>query len=627
MASEKEVSIIVRVKDEASSQIEKLNASMGSFYSKGLEPATTASKALAVGLLGVGTAAVAFGGMAAKAAMDAQVQMASFDATLKTMGATAISHRDAILESAAAVTKLGFDDEDAAVSIAQLYQRTGDLTKATQYNSLAMDLARAKHMELSEASKMVGMVLSGNGKVLKQYGIEINDNLKPAEALGELQKKLAGQAEAYASTMAGQIDVFKNSWSNFLETVGDKLLPTLTKILEKVNDFVQNTLPKWIDTTRDVVQWLDKHRIVIALVAGAIIGGLVPALYAWATAMIPVIAAFAASAVALAPFLVGGAIVGGLIYGIVMLITHWDMVKQKVIDVWNSIPNNIKTAIEIVLAVLFPFIAVIVLIVKHWDDLKTATIDTWNAITGAIGSAWEFIKNATDLAVRFVAALIVGVFGLMGIDVVAIWQSIVLFLQQAWELIKGVFTAATKILGDSWHLFWTTTSSVLTTVWDSIKNTLQAGWDWILSGFNAFAAPFESAFSGMWERAANTVTSVWQSIENTVKGSINWIIDKINGFIAAVNRVASSGASKLGFSAPQIPEIPHLAKGGIVTKPTIALIGEAGAEAVVPLSRGGMAGAGMGGTIILQGNFYTAPEMAQEYGRYLADEIKRQLRI
>ena len=115
--------------------------------------------------------------------------------------------------------------------------------------------------------------------------------------------------------------------------------------------------------------------------------------------------------------------------------------------------------------------------------------------------------------------------------------------------------------------------------------------------------------------------------ENTVKGSINWIIDKINGFIAAVNRVASSGASKLGFSAPQIPEIPHLAKGGIVTKPTIALIGEAGAEAVVPLSRGGMAGAGMGGTIILQGNFYTAPEMAQEYGRYLADEIKRQLRI
>ena len=42
-----------------------------------------------------------------------------------------------------------------------------------------------------------------------------------------------------------------------------------------------------------------------------------------------------------------------------------------------------------------------------------------------------------------------------------------------------------------------------------------------------------------------------------------------------------------GWSMPTLPEsIPALAKGGIVTRPTLALIGEAGPEAVIPLSRG-----------------------------------------
>src|SRR5690606_33651448 len=38
------------------------------------------------------------------------------------------------------------------------------------------------------------------------------------------------------------------------------------------------------------------------------------------------------------------------------------------------------------------------------------------------------------------------------------------------------------------------------------------------------------------------------------------------------------------------PRIPALAAGGIVTRPTLALVGEAGPEAVVPLDRGGIGG-------------------------------------
>ena len=52
--------------------------------------------------------------------------------------------------------------------------------------------------------------------------------------------------------------------------------------------------------------------------------------------------------------------------------------------------------------------------------------------------------------------------------------------------------------------------------------------------------------------------------------------------------VPGIGGTEFGVN---IPTIPLLANGGIVTSPTLAMIGEAGAEAVIPLSKmGGMGG-------------------------------------
>lgn len=59
---------------------------------------------------------------------------------------------------------------------------------------------------------------------------------------------------------------------------------------------------------------------------------------------------------------------------------------------------------------------------------------------------------------------------------------------------------------------------------------------------------------------------------------------------------------------PHIPDIPKLANGGIVNKPTLSLIGEAGPEAVIPLSKMGNLGGGttvhihVAGSVISQGD-------------------------
>ena len=91
---------------------------------------------------------------------------------------------------------------------------------------------------------------------------------------------------------------------------------------------------------------------------------------------------------------------------------------------------------------------------------------------------------------------------------------------------------------------------------------------------------------------------VWGMMIGIAKTGVNWLIDGINLMVGALNLlnfkvpdwVPLIGGQKIGFS---LPTLPRLAEGGIVTQPTVAMLGEAGPEAVVPLSRGGGVAAGI----------------------------------
>jgi hypothetical protein len=86
-------------------------------------------------------------------------------------------------------------------------------------------------------------------------------------------------------------------------------------------------------------------------------------------------------------------------------------------------------------------------------------------------------------------------------------------------------------------------------------------------------------------------------IAASLKRSVN--IDVI--VTERVNRIVSTISSG----------IPKMASGGIVTGPTLALIGEAGPEAVVPLSQMGNMGNGGGVTINVTGGLATSAEIGQ----------------
>lgn len=110
-------------------------------------------------------------------------------------------------------------------------------------------------------------------------------------------------------------------------------------------------------------------------------------------------------------------------------------------------------------------------------------------------------------------------------------------------------------------------------------------------GFRKFFIDMFGAIKSVAKGVADFIGNIFGSIINTIKGLINGIISVINGVIGAINKISVKipdwvpdpfGGKKIGFN---LSKIPLLAEGGIVDKATLAMIGEAGKEAVVPLER------------------------------------------
>lgn len=246
---------INKVKEGAQTMADKVKGSIAGMNTTIKDMTPQLQKAsLAVGA--VGAAGVLILRDWTEAAAGAEVQMAQFNATMDTMGASGQAAKGALLDAASAAVKLGFDDEDSAVSLATLYQKTGDVNDAMKLNALAMDLARAKSIDLNTATNLVGQVLSGNGRVLKQYGIDIKDSATPMEALGVLSDKVAGQSAAFADTFNGKMAAMGVQIGNLKESLGAALIPIFEQLLavgQKVIDWLNALSPQAIKIIAIVV--------------------------------------------------------------------------------------------------------------------------------------------------------------------------------------------------------------------------------------------------------------------------------------------------------------------------------------------------------------------------------------
>jgi hypothetical protein len=106
-----------------------------------------------------------------------------------------------------------------------------------------------------------------------------------------------------------------------------------------------------------------------------------------------------------------------------------------------------------------------------------------------------------------------------------------------------------------------------------------------------FLKGYLTTVMGFYKKIFNGIASLW------------------NNSIGKISFEFPSWVPGLGGKGFSVPNIPMLAEGGIVTRPTLALIGEAGPEAVIPLNRGGMGAGGI--TVNVTGGLSTSAEIGQ----------------
>lgn len=322
MAAQSILEIVLRAKDEASKKLENFSR---------------VAKTMGTGMTVAGGAITGALGLAVRAAANAGAQMAEFDNILQNTkdavnnltGEVSQGLRQEFIKAGNAAQKFGFDNEDASVAMAKLFQRTGDVDEAMGLHTLAMDLSRAKGIELSQATDMIGMALSGNTKIFKQYGIEVDETKKPLELLAEVQEKVRGRAEAFANTPLGQFEAIKLQFADLAETIGDQLLPVLSQIVEKVKPVLER-VAEWISKNPELTQKI----VLVAAAVGGLLTVLGPILI-----MLPGIIAGFSGVMAVLTILAGpiGILIALIVILGIIFITNKDKIISGAKEIWEQL--------------------------------------------------------------------------------------------------------------------------------------------------------------------------------------------------------------------------------------------------------------------------------------------------
>lgn len=227
----------------------------------------------------------------------------------------------------------------------------------------------------------------------------------------------------------------------------------------------------------------------------------------------------------------------------------WDKYGEDIKHgVWGFVQNTINIFQALYDNILSPIIEPLL---KTFKDLWEGTLkDVFKEVGYFTGT---LISSALEIYNGFIAP-------------------VVIYLT---EILKPVFSLVGKIISGI-------LKGVLGTIGGVAGGIIQA-----LRGIIDFLM---GAFTWNWRRAWDGIKNIFSGISGVLasifKYPINSIILSINSFIKGLNRIRiPNWVPHVGGRGFYIPEIPRLAKGGVVTGSTIANIGEAGREVVLPLDR------------------------------------------
>lgn len=430
-------------------------------------------------------------------------------------------------------------------------------TKAFSKNSIMQALFG------KQAGLMTSIVLGGVSAYEK--------STQAVKKNGEVAKAAAKQE----ATFHGMLEKLKTAAEDLFIKLGQKLLPVMVKLAEKTLTVVNH-----------IITWVQHNQALAKFIGAVVIGGL---------ALVKVI-------------------------GLIRAATEAWVVVQTALDVAMD-----ANPIGVVIVAIIALAAAATYLTLHWRQVGEAFVAVWHGIEDllnasasfirdhvtipimhAFGAAWTFIANAAAKAWHAIAGVWNGVASWFNGRVIqpidrffsAVWRAISDAAGTAWHAIISVWDAVAswftdyviqpieRIFGST----WSNISGAAGNAWNAIVTT----WDAVASWFdNHIIKPIEQLFSSMWNKltlgassAVNAVKSIWGDITGFVGGVVKSVGRSI-GVIGQQAATVTKSVSKIQSVTPSIHQrkIFGLADGGLVTSPTLAVVGEAGPEMVIPLAK------------------------------------------
>jgi hypothetical protein len=374
-------------------------------------------------------------------------------------------------------------DDQLRPALDSLVRGTGDVTKAQDLLTLALDISAGTGKDLGSVADALSKAFNGQLGPLKKLDPALAGIIEQGggvdEIFAQLSDTFGGQAATAADTTAGKMENIKIRMDEMKESIGEAVLP-----------IVDDLMPAFTS----ISDWASKNTGLIVAIGTAVAG------------------------IAAAVLLTNGALA---VYNALTALTA----AANAVLATSFTVLWVATGVGIILAI----IAALVVLEMKFGFLSDAV----EGVKIMAEFMWNIVKEGFNWVVNnwpLLLAVLAGPFNMAIAFVIK-------FKDQIFDIIKS-------IIGFMVSAFSTIAETIL--------------------------APFKAVFNG--------IAGLW----NSTVGAL--------GFT-----VPSWVPLGLGGKTFEVPDIPVLGDGGIVMGPTLALIGERGPEAVIPLNR---AGGGMGGNTI-----------------------------
>jgi len=585
--------------DEATSKVETMQKKGAS----NIDQLATVGKAA---FFGLGAAAVGLGGVSLEMADSFEKSHAKLQQAITNTGHSFSEYSSQIGVADKSMEQYGYTNAQTQEALGTLTTALHDPEKALQDLQMAADLAATKHVDLATASLAVAKAAEGQTKPLKQLGIDVATTSSSAAGLAKAQQQLANDTEKATTFLNAHGDAV-NANSKY-HLVYQQMLDKVHAAQQKVNDMAH--------AGTDIMKQLGD------------------AIHGQAAAQADTFAGKLAAVKAQ-----GEDVAKNIGMALIPIIMDLVTVVKDITDWFGK---------HIIVAEALGGVIVSVLVVAIGAYIYTLGVSAVKSATAFVediakGATWVVSKVAQYASVGVAAvsssatviagwvaanAATLGAGAAIGAAIAAI-VVVALYLKDHW---RQVFDDVKQVIDDAWNwikahidlisalfgplgILIDVVAKHWSTIWNDVKDVMKDAWDFIDTAVHGIGTVFSKVFGG---------------IGDVVKSAINGVIGIVDGVISGINRLLNIDLGPIHIHAGSIPTIPMLAEGGIVNSPTLAMIGEAGPEAVVPLSKYNSAhgGSGVGGGttniyLNVQGSVTSTNDLVQAVRDGLAQSIRR----